>query len=233
MYDSVSPFGSRTSISSGHGCFAAGTHVMMADGSTRAVEHISVGDRLMAGNGRSSRRVESLARGREPMYRFIYADGKSHTVNESHVLCLMTPDGLRLKMTVRQWLERAPVDQFRLRAYRQVAGKRGYRPIKIDSCVALGDGEYFGFALDGDHLFLGTDRTVLSNTGKTYGFGAICAWHLLCFVGSLRRPRRRTAVPCLLRLPCLSPGGALEAMRDSWCCKRLEQIVWSRVEPFC
>lgn len=195
MYDSVSPFGSRTSISSGHGCFAAGTLIMMADGRDRAVEQIRVGDRLMGGNGRSVRRVESLARGREPMYRFTYADGTGHTVNESHVLCLMTPDGLRLKITVRQWLERPPVDQYRLRAYRQVAGKRGYRAIKIESCIALGEGEYFGFALDGDHLFLGADRTVLSNTGKTYGFGAICAWHLLCFVGSntyLHAPKLKT-----------------------------------------
>lgn len=50
----------------------------------------------------------------------------------------------------------------------------------IKSCEPLGEGDYFGFVLDGDHRFLGGDFTVLHNTGKTTSIATIVLWHLLC-----------------------------------------------------
>ena len=68
-------------------CLARGTPVMMADGSTRPVEDIRVGDQLM-GDDSLPRNVLSLARGREKMVRVEpiagYAD--PYTVNASHIL---------------------------------------------------------------------------------------------------------------------------------------------------
>jgi hypothetical protein len=49
----------------------------------------------------------------------------------------------------------------------------------IRSVECLGEGDYFGFVLDGDHRFLADDFTVLHNTGKTATFGRIVLWHLL------------------------------------------------------
>lgn len=386
MFAAVELPGSRTSISSGHGCFAAGTEIMRADGSTVPVEDVRVGDRLMGADGDSMRTVLELRRGREEMYRFTYADGSSHTFNESHILCLVATNtkgrrktGDKIRVTVREWLtwgedkkrchavyrsgvegfcresEPLPIPAYVLGAWlgdghssgnhvtsadvevieafaeyagaincdlvdrktkntgaasvyslvtrgvrgrghkhpmlealrglgvlgakripdaylyasktqrlellaglldtdghldagsggfdfiqkneclaKQVAwlarsvgchatvrqvhktcgnnGKEGAywrvtigrnveqipvriprkRPpvmvrqranlhFSIKSVEALGEGDYFGFTLDGDHLFLGGDFTVLSNTGKTNGFSVIALWHLLCY----------------------------------------------------
>ncbi len=111
IYESVQDPGSRTSVASGHGCFAAGTPIMLASGDVIPVEDVRAGDRLMGGDGASGRNVVSLRRGREPMYRFEYMDGTSHVFNESHILCLVATNskgrrkaGARTTVTVREWL---------------------------------------------------------------------------------------------------------------------------------
>ena len=76
------------SIRSGHGCHAAGTPILMYDGSVKPVEEIEIGDLLMGPDG-LPRTVISLARGIEPMYRIRYADGSYYDVNESHILALV------------------------------------------------------------------------------------------------------------------------------------------------
>jgi superfamily II DNA or RNA helicase len=68
-------------------CLARGTPVLMFDGTIRPVESIVVGDLLM-GPDSAPRRVESLARGREAMYRVTPTKGDSYVVNESHILSL-------------------------------------------------------------------------------------------------------------------------------------------------
>lgn len=78
----------RVAVKSGHSCFGLGTRVLMFDGSTKAVEDVIVGDRLM-GDDSTPRTVRHLARGREPMYRVAYRDGTQYVHNESHVLVLV------------------------------------------------------------------------------------------------------------------------------------------------
>lgn len=68
-------------------CLGKGTPVLMFDGSVKPVEEIAVGDLLM-GPDSKPRRVESLARGREPLYRVTPKVGDAYVVNESHVLSL-------------------------------------------------------------------------------------------------------------------------------------------------
>lgn len=111
LFASVSKSRSRTSVASGHGCFASGTLVMRADGECVPVESVRVGDRLMGPDGASARNVLELKRGREAMYRFTYADGTCHVFNESHILCLVATNskgrrvaGQRITVTVREWL---------------------------------------------------------------------------------------------------------------------------------
>ena len=96
---------SRTAVPSGHGCFAAGTLIMLASGQLAAVEDLRPGDRLMSSNGRSSRLVCELKRGQERMYRFTFSDGTTYTFNESHILCLVNViTGDVIITTVRKWL---------------------------------------------------------------------------------------------------------------------------------
>lgn len=68
-------------------CFRKGTLVLMADGATKPVEEIQVGDLLASPTG-GVRTVLSLARGRETMYRVTPAKGDPYVVNASHLLSL-------------------------------------------------------------------------------------------------------------------------------------------------
>lgn len=68
-------------------CHAKGTPIMLADGSTKLVEDIQVGDFLM-GDDSKPRTVLSLARGRDKMYDIIPVKGEKYTVNQEHILCL-------------------------------------------------------------------------------------------------------------------------------------------------
>lgn len=67
-------------------CLALGTTVLMADGSTKKVEAISVGEKVAGISG--ERTVTGTARGQAPMYRISYPWGDSYTVNEDHILSL-------------------------------------------------------------------------------------------------------------------------------------------------
>lgn len=183
LFACVSASRSRTSVASGHGCFGLGTMIMRADGTCIPVEDICVGDRLMGPDGASARNVLELRRGREPMYRFTYADGSSHVFNESHILCLTNLSGLWEESlstaVVRDWLDWPECKRAAHWCYRWHPD--GYIPLTIVSVEPLGEGNYYGFVLDGDNRFLGGDFTVLHNTGKTTSIANIVLWHLLCY----------------------------------------------------
>ncbi len=68
-------------------CLAKGTPVLMFDGTVKAVESVATGDLLM-GPDSTSRRVLSLARGREEMFKITPQRGDSYIVNRSHILSL-------------------------------------------------------------------------------------------------------------------------------------------------
>ncbi len=75
-----------------------GTPILMADGHVKAVQNVVVGDRLLGPDGRG-RKVLSLGRGREAMFRVTPKKGDAFTCNASHILSLRkTPgtDGLML-----------------------------------------------------------------------------------------------------------------------------------------
>ena len=72
----------------GHGkCHGKGTKLLMYDGSVKCVEDIVVGDLLM-GDDSTPRRVLSLARGREELFKVRQNKGEDYVVNRSHILTL-------------------------------------------------------------------------------------------------------------------------------------------------
>ena len=72
----------------GHGkCHGKGTKILMFDGSIKNVEDIVVGDLLM-GDDSTPRKVLSLARGREELFRIHQKRGEDYVVNRSHILTL-------------------------------------------------------------------------------------------------------------------------------------------------
>jgi hypothetical protein len=73
------------------GCHAAGTKVLMYDGSLKNVEDVVVGDLLM-GPDSKPRKVLELAGGRETMVKIKPVKGEEFVVNINHILHL-TPSG--------------------------------------------------------------------------------------------------------------------------------------------
>lgn len=72
----------------GHGkCHGKGTKILMYDGSVKNVEDIVVGDLLM-GDDSTPRKVLSLARGEEELFKIHQNKGEDYVVNRSHILTL-------------------------------------------------------------------------------------------------------------------------------------------------
>ncbi|PNH04444.1 putative helicase [Tetrabaena socialis] len=98
----------RFHIWTGNGCHAAGTQIMMYDGSTRNVEDVEVGDLLM-GDDSTEREVLTLFRGFSDMWRIVPEEGEPFVVNGQHRLALRSSftDEV-LVMTVHEYLARNP-----------------------------------------------------------------------------------------------------------------------------
>jgi len=77
-------------------CHGKGTPILMADGSTKAVETIVKGDRLAAPNG-GYRTVLSTAKGDGPLYRVTSKSG-TWTCNDEHLLSLKVSGSQPLKV---------------------------------------------------------------------------------------------------------------------------------------
>lgn len=69
-------------------CHGVNTPIIMYDGTIKMVQNIRAGDLLM-GDDSSPRKVISLARGREMMYKIKQNIGDDYVVNESHILSLI------------------------------------------------------------------------------------------------------------------------------------------------
>ncbi len=98
-------------------CHAAGTPIMMFDGSIKKVENIEVGEELM-GDDSQPRKVLSLARGVDKMYKIRSMDNE-FIVNEAHILCLKKEDEETIyEMSVKDYLELSKEIQYTYYLYR-------------------------------------------------------------------------------------------------------------------
>lgn len=183
LYTSIAVPGSRTSVSSGHGCFGYGTLIKMFDGTFKPVQDIQENDILMGEDNESPREVTHLITGQERLYEFTYTNGKSHVFNESHILCIMDEKGFRSTITVRGFLNWKQKKQRRYTCYRWT--ENGNEPVAIKSIKSKGKGDYYGFELQNNHMFLGENDHVLHNTGKTRSAGVVALWHLCFFPHSI------------------------------------------------
>lgn len=142
-------------------CLAKGTPVMMFDRSVKNVEHIAVGDLIM-GDDMRSRRVLSLARGREKMYKISQkGSGWFYVVNESHILSLKhKPTGEVFDIPLLDYLELN--DPSELQGFRI---PNDYMDLTYDIFVTpLQEDDFYGFEIDGNRRFVLGEGTVTHNT---------------------------------------------------------------------
>lgn len=92
-------------------CLGIDTPIIMYDGSIKKVQDICIGDSIM-GDDSTPRKVLSLARGKEQMYKIIPKKGDPYIVNESHILSLKyssnvnknTPKGSVIDIPLQSYL---------------------------------------------------------------------------------------------------------------------------------
>ena len=190
LFESIQFDGSRTSVASGHGCFGKGTKIRLANGKWKRVEKITINDTVMGTDGFTPREVIQVVKGYQELYQFEYANGSRHVYNKSHILCLVSLEtkngwkaGDTMEVLVSKYLEWPEETKRQFAAYE--FKHRKFQPVKINNVTALGEGDYYGFVLDGDSTFLTSDNMVHHNTGKTASAGIVALWHLLFFEESL------------------------------------------------
>ncbi len=190
LFESIQFDGSRTSVASGHGCFGKGTKIRLANGKWKRVEKITINDAVMGTDGFTPREVVQVVNGYQELYQFEYANGSKHVYNKSHILCLVSLEtkngwkaGDTMEVLVSKYLEWPEETKRQFAAYE--LKHRKFQPVKINNVTALGEGDYYGFVLDGDSTFLTSDNMVHHNTGKTASAGIVALWHLLFFEESL------------------------------------------------
>ena len=133
-------------------CLGPGTPVLLYDGNVIPVEDVKVGDFLMGPDSRP-RRVLSLARGREMMYRVIPVKGDSYTVNESHVLSFKLTGGSKWRrgmkdgdvfnISVREYLRLSKTAKHVLKGWRTGVDFTSTNELPLDPYYLglwLGDG---------------------------------------------------------------------------------------------
>lgn len=159
------------------GCHALNTPIIMSDGSRKMVQDIVVGEEVMGADG-TPREVLSLIRGNDKLFKVEQSQGESYVVNEGHVLALIYDSGIeyngyengnKANITVHDYLN-LPI-QIRKRF-------KGYKVSLLDGTISLSDleitetgkGDFYGFELDGDRLYLLDDCTVTHNCRTANGF---------------------------------------------------------------
>ncbi len=139
------------------GCHTKNHPILMYDGTVKKVQDIQIGDQLM-GSDSTPRNVLALARGREKMAKIIPKRGNPFIVNINHLLPIRHNAITKvtcvknIKSTDKKYLCRV------------VNCKEKYIPFLLKH---LNEDDFFGFTLDGDHLYLDASGYVHHNTGKS------------------------------------------------------------------
>lgn len=150
-------------------CLAKGTKVLMADRTSKCVEDVVIGDKLLSPYGNTANVIE-LGKGREKMYEIKGEDGSSYTVNESHILSLKNRTGGLCNINVKSFLSLLYSIRRNLFGWRMNEHLTNYSLYPIEVIEKDVD-DYYGFTLDSkDKLFMLEDYTVTHNTESISSF---------------------------------------------------------------
>lgn len=159
-------------------CWGKGTKLMMFDGSLKKVEDIRPGDILM-GPDSTPRTVLSITNDKGPLYQITPIKGDPWICNDVHVMTLTLPkkpknseentqiipvgDIPAIDIPLNIFLRKKEQEQEEYQLIRYNPHTKETKTIGWDA-APLGNGEYFGFELDGDGRCLLSDFTVTHNS---------------------------------------------------------------------
>lgn len=166
------------------GCHAKGTELLMFDGSTKVVEDIILGDRLM-GPDSSPRTVLNLVRGKDEMFKVSPTKGDSFVVNGEHILSLVNTETDKIcDISLNDWLKSNKTFKHVSKLYRSevLDFPSAKEELPLDPYVLgliLGDG-----CLLNDRVELTSADDVLADVfkefAKTHGMGVTTHSHKGC-----------------------------------------------------
>ena len=149
-------------------CLAKGTLVRMYDSSLRKVEELKVGDELM-GDDLGARRILSTCYGTEKLYKIEQSEGIDYVVNEPHIITLRNKQNTNcFDICLMDYIKQEEKWKQQHAGYRLVIEDNSIKghvlsDIKVE---CIGEGEYYGFTLNGNGRFLLQDCTVTHNTSS-------------------------------------------------------------------
>jgi DNA repair protein RadD len=156
------------------GCHAKGAKILMHDLSVKAVEDVVVGDKLKCPTTGGAKEVLQLCRGKGMMYRIRYGvsgvGGDFHDVNGGHILhlsespVLVSGCDVIHHVSVNEFLERDESWRHRQTLEKWHDWASIMYPFTIEP---LEEDDFYGFTLDGDHLYMTSDRIIHHNSGKS------------------------------------------------------------------
>lgn len=154
-------------VTSGGKCFGIDTPILMYDSSIKKVQDVVAEDLLMGPDG-ESRKVLSTTHGVGMLYKIAPAWGNPFTVNGYHILSLKDKDNNTVHVSVNEFLANK-LENERLRLYRANVGNPSTPILTAKFYIEkVGVGDYYGFDVGDDHLFLLGDKTVVHNSIPYY-----------------------------------------------------------------
>ena len=159
-------------------CHGKDVPILMQDTTTKMSQDVEVGDVLMGPDG-SPRKVISTHTGVDTMYKVTQIKGMSYTVNSEHLLSLKvsparTKGALQdysrgdvVNIPVKEYLKLPKTNQTMLKGYKGDLTELGKHRNSLNTGVTvteLGKDNYYGFEVDGDHLYCLGDMTVTHNS---------------------------------------------------------------------
>lgn len=168
------------------GCHAKNEDIIMFDGTIKKSQNVQIGD-LLIGPDLMPRIVLATHTGIEELYTVIQARGElegatKQIFNANHELHLLKP-GLNRNLpdsyenvSIRDYLSRdSSLNEGLKWTWIYTTNKEKYVYTTDFRIESSGIGEYYGWTVDGDNLYLANDFSVLKNCGKS---------HLLVHIGA-------------------------------------------------
>ena len=145
-------------------CFGKGTRVRMYDGLVKNIEDITVGEKVM-GDDTTPRNVLDTVKGYGTLYDIVTDEGLGFTCNDVHNVAIYDENGKYLGRPEVNELLKYP-EKYKNVYLKKVDNINSYTLHKF-TIQNKRFGRYYGFLLDGNHLFQLAGGLIQSNSGKS------------------------------------------------------------------
>lgn len=164
----------RLIVLSPTGCHAEGTRIIMADGSTKAVEDIREGEFVM-GRDQEPKMVLRTFQGFAPLFKIQPNRLEPFVVNNEHIIPLYDVKTETERFVYADYLVGNETVE-NLESLRLIVGRKqpSYVPFTVEAMDGIGS--YFGFECR-DNLYYTKQEVLNHNSGKSYSLYLLLRWH--------------------------------------------------------